>query len=205
MSLESSFTFFLAILIFSITPGPGVFALLARSINTNFKECIPLALGMTISDIIYLILACLGLSTIANNYSLLFEFIRIAGALYLIYLAYKMFSSPIKLDESSEKLSKKSFIVTFFQGFLISASNPKVILFYIAFLPTFLDIKSLSNNDVVLVSFLAFIALMFGLMSVSLFAHQSKKYLKNSKSIKRLNYFAGSLMLTAGGFLLINK
>jgi threonine/homoserine/homoserine lactone efflux protein len=206
MSFESSLTFFLAIFIFSITPGPGVFALLARGMTLGAKHCISLAFGMTISDIIYLIFACLGLATIAHNYSLLFEFIRIAGALYLFYLGYKMFTAPIEIDSSTNSIKKKKdFFYGFVQGFLISASNPKVILFYIAFLPTFLDIKSLTNHDIIWVSFLAIIALMIGLMSVSILANKAKQVLKSNKALKRLNYTAGSIMIAAGSFLLFNR
>ncbi|QKF80941.1 LysE family translocator [Halarcobacter ebronensis] len=206
MSFESSLTFFLAILIFGITPGPGVFALLARGMTLGAKQCIPLALGMTISDVIYLIFACLGLATIAHNYAFLFEAIRILGAVYLFYLGYKMFTAPIELEKTQKKEKlKKDFLLTFIQGFLISASNPKVILFYIAFLPTFLDIKSLNTNDIIWVSFLTIVALMIGLMFVSILANKAKQLLKSKKSLKRLNYTAGSIMIAAGSFLLFNK
>ncbi len=206
MSLESSLTFFLAILIFGITPGPGVFALLARGMTLGSKQCIPLAFGMTISDVIYLIFACLGLATIAHNYAFLFEVIRILGALYLFYLGYKMFTASIEIEDTQKNETvKKDFVLAFIQGFLISASNPKVILFYIAFLPTFLDIKSLDARDIIWVSFLTIIALMIGLMFVSILANKAKKLLKSKKSLKRLNYTAGSIMVAAGSFLLFNK
>ncbi|PLY09576.1 MAG: LysE family translocator [Arcobacter sp.] len=206
MSLESSLTFFLAIFIFGITPGPGVFALLSRGMTLGSKECISLAFGMTISDVIYLIFACLGLATIAQNYALLFDFIRIIGAIYLVYLGYKMFIAPIKIETTDKSIiHKKDFFLGFIQGFLISASNPKVILFYIAFLPTFLDIKSLTSYDIMLVSFLTIIALMLGLMSISMLASRTKKMLKSNKALKRLNYTAGSIMVAAGSFLLFNK
>ncbi len=206
MSIESSLTFFLAIFIFSITPGPGVFALLARGMTLGAKQSISLAFGMTISDVVYLVFACFGLAAIAQNYSLLFEFIRIAGALYLFYLGYRMFTAPIEIEEAQNSTTmKKDFFLGFLQGFLISASNPKVILFYIAFLPTFLDIKSLSSYDVVWVSFLAIIALMAGLMSIAILANQAKQVLKSNKALKRLNYTAGTIMIAAGTYLLFNK
>lgn len=206
MSFESSLTFFLAIFIFGITPGPGVFALLARGMTLGAKQCLPLAFGMTISDVIYLIFACLGLATIAHNYAFLFEAIRIIGAFYLFYLAYKMFTAPIEIEEQkSQKVEKKEFMYGFIQGFLISASNPKVILFYIAFLPTFIDIKSLTSNDIVIVSLLTIVALMIGLMSISILANKAKKVLKSKKSMKKMNYTAGSIMFAAGSFLLFNK
>jgi len=207
MSFESSLTFFIIIFFFSITPGPGVFALLARAMTSGTKECIPLAFGMTISDVIYLIFACLGLATIAHNYSYLFDIIRVLGGLYLLFLAYKMFTTPIDIEQDSKDIKKqnKEFIYSFIQGFLISASNPKVILFYIAFLPTFLDIKSLKIDDIALVSLLTIFSLMLGLMLVSILANQAKKIFKSKKSVKKLNFTAGSIMFLAGSYLLLNR
>jgi threonine/homoserine/homoserine lactone efflux protein len=83
MSAESAITFFLAILIFGITPGPGVFAIIARALTKGAKDCFALSLGMTISDILYLIAACFGLATIATHWGELFTIIRIVGAAYL--------------------------------------------------------------------------------------------------------------------------
>ena len=67
MSIESAVTFFFAIFIFGITPGPGVFAILAQALVSGARSCFFLALGMAMSDIIYLILACFGLAAIAES------------------------------------------------------------------------------------------------------------------------------------------
>ncbi|MDX2422002.1 MAG: LysE family transporter, partial [Amphritea sp.] len=67
MSFESAITFFIAIFIFGITPGPGVFAILAKAMVEGSRRCFMLALGMVLSDILYLTLACLGLATIAER------------------------------------------------------------------------------------------------------------------------------------------
>ncbi|MEA1913980.1 MAG: LysE family translocator [Campylobacterota bacterium] len=205
MSTESAITFFFAVLIFSITPGPGVFALLASGMSRGAKQSISLALGMTISDVVYLILACYGLASIAHHYATLFDLIQFLGALYLFYLAYKIFTSPINLHIHNEKVKKKDFIMGFIQGFLISASNPKVILFYIAFLPTFLDVSILSMHDVILVSVLTIVALMIGLMSIAIMANKAKLMLKSQTAMKRLNQTAASIMFGAGAFLLLKE
>ena len=67
MSIEGGITFFLAIFIFGITPGPGVFAILARAMVFGAPSCTALAFGMTISDALYLILASLGLAAVAHG------------------------------------------------------------------------------------------------------------------------------------------
>lgn len=205
MSLEAAITFFIAIFIFAITPGPGTFALLARALMSGAWSCLPMALGATISDIIYLILSTLGLSVIAENYGELFTAIRLVGAAYLLYLGYKMWTVKVdtnfKVDESSRGSKRKNWLSGFIQGFLISASNPKVILFYIAFLPTFIDLTALNNSDIVLLSALTFFALMSGLMLVSVGASSVRKYLKSESALKKLNRTAGSIMIGAGLFL----
>jgi len=201
MSIESAISFFLAILIFGVTPGPGVFAIVARALVKGAKTCFLLALGMTISDILYLIAACYGLAAIASHWSEIFTIVRILGAIYLIYLGWKMWTAPIELDTSENKASKTSLSLSFLQGFLISASNPKVILFYIAFLPTFIDLSVLTGSDIVLASVLALFALMIGLMAIAVLASQARRCFQSETAMKRLNRSAGSIMFAAGAYL----
>ncbi|HIQ14339.1 MAG TPA: LysE family translocator [Leucothrix sp.] len=201
MSIEAAITFTLAIFIFAITPGPGTFALLARALSSGAAACFPMTLGMAISDIIYLILATFGLSAIAENYGGLFTVIRFAGAAYLLYLGWKMWTADIDTHFEKTKLKARGWLSGFIQGFLISASNPKVILFYIAFLPTFIDLSTLAYQDIIMLSVITLFALMAGLMLVSIAASSVRQYLKSKKAVKRLNQTAGSIMIGAGLFL----
>ncbi|MDD1793655.1 LysE family translocator [Enterovibrio makurazakiensis] len=207
MSIEGALTFTLAIFIFVLTPGPGIFAILARAMVKGARGCTALAAGMVVSDLVYLTLACFGLATIAENYSELFTVIRFAGAAYLIYLGYKMFRALPQLATvtGSAEEKTKGHISAFVQGFLISASNPKVILFYIAFLPTFMDLTILSMADVVLANVLAAIALMSGAMLVAFGAAKAAKLLKTEKAVRRMNRGAGSIMIGAGAYLALSR
>ena len=143
MSTEAAIIFFITILIFAITPGPGVFAILAKSLSEGIKPCISLALGMAVSDVVYLVLACFGLAALAAQWETAFTIVRFVGAFYLIYLGWKIWHSRAEYIEKEQTAAKKNHITGFAQGFLISASNPKVILFYITFLPSFIDLTSL--------------------------------------------------------------
>lgn len=169
------------------------------------RQCIALALGMVASDLIYLLLACFGLATVAENFTDVFLLIRYVGAAYLIYLGYKMFRSlPQVKDEikaESQSVNKREGLASFTQGFLISASNPKVILFYISFLPTFIDLTALTTQDIVLVSLLSSIALMCGLMLIAMAAGRMTRLLQTPKAHQRLNQGAGGIMIAAGSFL----
>lgn len=201
MSLETSLTFFVAIFIFGITPGPGIFALLARSMAFDATSCIPLALGLAISDIAYLVMACFGLATVAENWGMAFTVIRLLGAAYLIYLGYKMWTSPINTQINISEQKRDHWLGLFGQGSLISASNPKVILFYIAFLPTFLDVTALQLSDIVTAALLTLLALMSGLMLIVYGTSRAKRALQSTRAMKRLNRIAGSIMAGAGVFL----
>jgi threonine/homoserine/homoserine lactone efflux protein len=201
MTPESALTFFIAIFIFGITPGPGVFALLSRTLASGRKGCFSLALGMTVSDVIYLILACFGLATLAENWSGLFTLIRYAGAAYLLYLAWQMWTAanaPVSLDTPANVSGP---VLSFVQGFLISASNPKVILFYIAFLPTFMDLTRLTAGDIAIASALTVIALMLGLMMIVYSAASAREKFQSPVALKFLNRIAGGVMGAAGIFL----
>ncbi len=205
MSVEASITFFLAIFIFAITPGPGTFALLARALVYGAWACLPMTLGIIVSDIIYLVLSTFGLATIAENYGGLFTAIRFIGAAYLLYLGYKMWTADVdtsfQVGTVNNGSKRKDWLSGLTQGFLISASNPKVILFYIAFLPTFIDLTVLETSDIIQLSALTFFALLAGLMLIAIGASSLRGYLKSQKAVKRLNRTAGSIMMGAGIFL----
>ncbi len=202
MSPESAISFLFIIFIFAITPGPGVFALLARSLASGVKPCIGLAFGMAVSDVIYLILACFGLAVIAEQWAGLFMTIRFAGALYLFYLGWKMWnaSSELSLQNGAGDVTFTA-AKGFFQGFLISASNPKVIFFYIAFLPTIMDLNSLTPSDIALASAITLTGLMMGLMTVVVCASSARRFFTSPKAVKGLNRTSGGIMIGAGSYL----
>jgi threonine/homoserine/homoserine lactone efflux protein len=106
-----------------------------------------------------------------------------------------------EINQQQGESKTKSWLSGLTQGFLISASNPKVILFYIAFLPTFIDLTVLQGKDIIILSALTFVALLAGLMLVAITASSVRNYLKSESAIKKLNRTAGSIMIGAGLFL----
>ena len=201
MSLESAITFFIAVFIFGITPGPGVFAILGRALMSGSSACFPLALGMVISDIVYMVLACYGLSALAEHWGDAFLVVRIVGAGYLIYLGVRMWRTRSTHSPSTTERPKEKTRFSVLQGFIISASNPKVILFYIAFLPTFMDLTVLSHLDIALAAALTLVALMAGLMLIAAGATSARYYFRSPRGAKTLNRSAGAVMIGAGAYL----
>lgn len=205
MTLEFSLAYFVVVFIFSITPGPGVFALIAKALKQGGHACWGLALGMTMSDIVYLLLVVYGLAYIANEYQVVFTIIRWCGAAYLFYLAWQVWHAPVALNATEGMPSRSkgaSFILSFAEGMLISGTNPKVMLFYIAFLPTFIDLTLLNTQGLVLVVTLNFIALMLGLTLIAYSASKARKLFSQHKAVRRLNRITAGLMGSAGLLIL---
>lgn len=202
MTFESAVTYLLAIFLFAITPGPGVFALIATGMNAGFRRCISLTVGMTLSDVLYLLLATFGLATLAEHWGEVFGVIRVLGALYLFYLGWKLWTSPTQDDEMPAAGASGGALAGMMQGFLISASNPKVILFYIAFLPTFVDLDRLGGSSLTLLVALTVVGLMGGLCLVAAGAARARRIFRSSHAQRRLNRGAGSLMIGAGALLI---
>ncbi|MCB1908446.1 MAG: LysE family translocator [Rhodocyclaceae bacterium] len=201
MSFDSALAFFMAIFVFGVTPGPGVFAVLARALGGGARASLFLALGMTVSDIAYLVFACLGLAAIAHGWAELFTVVRWLGAVYLIWLGIGIWRAPADDGVDRAAAPPVSRRASFVQGFLISASNPKVILFYIAFLPGFMDLASLRAGDIVLAAALTLAALMAGLMTIAAAAARARRLLRSPRATRALNRSAGAIMIAAGLFL----
>lgn len=205
MTPDAALSFFVIVFVFGITPGPGVFAIIARALSAGQNACWLLAFGMVVSDVVYLVAACFGLAVIAQEWGDFFLVIRMIGAAYLVFLGWKMWTAPVTNLELSAQSNSRGNLLAFAQGFTISASNPKVILFYIAFLPTFLDVQQLEGGDIVLVSLLTLIALMLGLMMIAGIASAARTFFETSQKVRLLNRSAASIMVGAAAFLLLKS
>jgi threonine/homoserine/homoserine lactone efflux protein len=157
---------------------------------------------MAVSDVVYLILACFGLAVIAEQWAGLFMVIRFVGAFYLLYLGWKMWNASPEASLHND-VNDVTFTAAkgLLQGFLISASNPKVIFFYIAFLPTIIDLNSLTPSDIALASGITLLGIMMGLLMIAICASSARRFFTSRKAVKGLNRTSGGIMIGAGSYL----
>ncbi len=136
---STTFALFLtAALVLAITPGPGIFYVLARSIKGGRREGYVSAAGTAVGGLFHVIAAALGISAILAASATAFSVVKYIGAAYLIYLGIRAVLSkdePIELDESAARQSKQAF----FQGVMTEILNPKTALFFLAFIPQFVN------------------------------------------------------------------
>jgi threonine/homoserine/homoserine lactone efflux protein len=131
--------FLSAALVLAITPGPGIFYVLGRSLHGGRREGALSAAGTFFGGLVHVCAAALGLSAILAASAIAFETIRYAGAAYLIYLGYRMIRSRNENVPATE--SSAAARGTFLQGVMTEVLNPKTALFFLSFIPQFVSLK----------------------------------------------------------------
>ena len=176
--LETLSAFIFATAILAISPGPDNIFVLTQSIVNGKKYGIATVFGLMTGCLVHTTFVAFGVSTLIEQQPLFFIGIKIFGASYLLYLAYQVYKSDVKITFSTEQVLPKKTIKLFKKGFLMNVLNPKVTIFFLAFFPQFLFSKQLSHLVqfyilgllFVLVSFFVFgmIALMGGQISAAI-------------------------------------
>jgi threonine/homoserine/homoserine lactone efflux protein len=143
--IETLFSFSLATAVLAISPGPDNIFVLTQSIVNGKKYGFATVFGLMTGCIIHTTLVAFGVSAIINNDKSLFFLLKVFGASYLLFLAYKVYQSDAEIVFSTENIQKKSILQLFKTGFLMNVLNPKVTIFFLAFFPQFLFSKELST------------------------------------------------------------
>jgi threonine/homoserine/homoserine lactone efflux protein len=145
-AIQNFGTFLVSCILLNLTPGSDTILILSKSISQGKKAGVITALGIGLGIVCHTLLAAFGLSLIIAKSMLLFSIVKYAGAAYIVYLGIRMIleRSPIDLNAGVRESKQKS--MHFFRdGFLTNILNPKVALFFIAFLPQFIDTSSHSG------------------------------------------------------------
>ncbi|HEY2498505.1 MAG TPA: LysE family translocator [Candidatus Angelobacter sp.] len=131
------FTFLTAALMLNLAPGPDMLYVIGRSVGQGRKAGIVSALGVFFGCWVHILAAALGIAALLRSSPVAFNLVRYAGAAYLIYLGFKLLRQ--KADLSSRQLRHESLTSIFRQGVITNVLNPKVAIFFLAFLPQFID------------------------------------------------------------------
>lgn len=192
-----------AMIIFAASPGPGTFAIVSRALASGMSHSSVMVIGVILGDIIYLLMAIYGLQIVAQMMGGLFIIVKLIGGAYLIYLGYKIITSKVE-EHNITGIKELSWKANFFSGLFITLGNPKVIVFYLGFLPAFMELGALTNSDVLITMLIVTFSLAVVLLSYAYLAAKSRQLFKSQSAMKKLNYTSGGVMMGAG-VLLISK
>ncbi len=126
-------------IVLNITPGPDSLYILGRSVSQGFRAGSAAALGIVTGTLVHIVGAAFGLSAILTTSAIAFTMVKTLGCLYLCYLGISMLihkKSYISINSTAQK--KLPLLQIFYQGFLTNILNPKVALFFLAFVPQFI-------------------------------------------------------------------
>ena len=199
MDLLTLLSLMIATFVYAISPGPGLFAVLAISTRFGPIPAIWVSIGHTVGDIIYVALAMLALNALAEVINESMLYVKILGASYLIFIGYQQFRSKgIGFEPSSKKSSVIKLLIA---GFVVGVTNPKTIIFYLSFLPIFIDLNNLTLNTEVQVIVAIGLTVFFVLSLANILGVRLRSYIENPDSIRRINQVTGVTMILVGVFV----
>lgn len=137
-------SFVLATMALAISPGPDNIYVLMQSMVNGKKFGLATVAGLISGCLVHTTLVAFGVSAIIKENDTLFFIIKLLGAMYLVYLAYKVYRSDSRLNLKTDTVPKKSMLQLFKQGFIMNVLNPKVSIFFLAFFPGFLFSQTMS-------------------------------------------------------------
>lgn len=143
--VETLLSFVLATSVLAFSPGPDNIFVLTQSIANGKKYGLATVFGLISGCLVHTTLLAFGVSVIIKQSDNLFFIIKLFGAIYLLYLAYKVYKSDANIILSNNNVEKKTTLQLFKQGFIMNVLNPKVSIFFLAFFPGFLFSDSIST------------------------------------------------------------
>jgi threonine/homoserine/homoserine lactone efflux protein len=196
VTFTSILVFAAALFVAAGSPGPSIAALVARVLSKGWRNVLPFIAAMWVGEAIWLSLAVAGLAAVAESFQPVFVAIKWIGIAYLLYLAWKMWFAPTEV--SGEDLPEsRSALKLFLAGLTVTLGNPKIMMFYVALLPSIIDLAG-----VTLVGWVELVAAMIVVLATvdiawMALAAKARQFLKSPRAVKIANRISAGTMAGA--------
>jgi len=196
MSLSSLLVFALTLIVAAGSPGPSIAALVTRTLSNGFRDVFPFLLAMWFGEALWLTFAVAGLSMVAQAFGMVFMALKFLGAAYLLFLAWKMWTSPVGVSEDALP-APRSWWRMASAGLMVTLGNPKIMVFYVALLPTIIDLGRVGA-----VGWLELTATMLMVLAMVdcswiFLAIRARRFLANRKAVRAANRTGAVVMAGA--------
>jgi hypothetical protein len=187
-------TYFVAV----ATPGPGIAAVLARALGKGLKGMPAFIAGFVLGDLTLYAAAAAGFAALAGAYAPIFLAIKWGGAAYLIWLSYRLWTAPVEPTSEtwSEQGSDAPFSL-FLTTYSLTLGNPKPILFFVALLPSIIDLENLTLADFLTVAVLIAVIIAGTLAAYATAAAKARQLFSSVSARRRINRITGSILAVA--------
>jgi threonine/homoserine/homoserine lactone efflux protein len=205
MSLQLWLAFVAAATVMLIIPGPTILSVISYSVAHGRRANVPLVAAVALGDSTALALSLLGVGALLAVSAFWFTVVKWAGGLYLIYLGFKLLRAGVASAQMPTAPAVTSRWRLFANTYLVTALNPKGMVFFVAFLPQFIDPTQGAAQQLWILA-ITFVVLATANATVyAVFAGSARKLLSSSKAQRRFNLAGGSLLTAAGVWALTVK
>ena len=197
MEIAGLLVFAGALLVAAASPGPAIAALVARVIGRGIEGAGAFVAGLILGDLTWLAVAVLGLAFVAQTFHEIFLVIKYAGAAYLLYLGYRMWTAPVQPREIAADRRPEGRMRLFLAGLALTMGNPKVVAFYLALLPNLIDLTRVGLLGYLELAGIAVLILTAVLGAYALAAARARSLFQSARALRLLNRTGGTLMAGA--------
>ena len=198
MTIEIYVAYVLACILIAIVPGPTVTVIVANSLAHGTRAGLLNVAGTQLGLGLMMAILIVGLSSVIAAMSWLFDWLRIAGAIYLIYLGWKLIQAPDAIADTSKATTPRGGF--FLQGFLVMMSNPKGLFWFGAFIPQFVDPKGNYVAQITLLGVTAMVVAVFSDGAYAVLTGRAGKWL-SKKRVRLVSRVSGGFLIGGGIWL----
>lgn len=200
MTAAALMGFALALIVAAGSPGPSIAALVARVITGGLREVLPFLAAMWIGEAIWLTVAVAGLAVVAQALAIVFVVIKLVGVGYLLWLAWRMWTTAAGVASEQLPAGQKPWRM-FLAGMAITLGNPKIMVFYLAVVPSLLDLGHLTLAAWAELTLIVLIVLIAIDLGWALAAARARRLLKNRRAVRAANRASATLMIGAAAVI----
>ena len=200
MTLANLLVFAVALTVAAGSPGPSVAALVARVLTNGLRDVLPFLAAMWLGEALWLGCAVAGLAVVARTLGVVFTALKFIGAAYLLFLAWKMWFAPTQVRDG-ELPSGQSPWRMFGAGLTITLGNPKIMVFYLALLPTIVDLNRVGAAAWIELTAIMLMVLVAVDVAWALLAVRARRLLTNAKAVKVANRTSSAMMAGAAAVI----
>jgi threonine/homoserine/homoserine lactone efflux protein len=194
MTLSGFIAYSGALALAAIIPGPQLVAIVAQALRSGYRQALWITIGMVAGDVLYLAAVLAGLAYIAETFSTLLIAIKWVGVAYLIWLAVQFWRAGIDTTMEQAKGRPRSSRSAFMAGVLVTLGNPKSVLFYIAIVPTIVDLASVTLGDCGVLLTLTAVILTLVQLPFALAGARARGALQSPRALRLVNRGAALFM-----------
>lgn len=181
-----------------LTPGPVWVAVVARGLSGGFRQAWPMALGVTLGDLLWPFLAILGVSWVVSVWGGFLYVLKLVAAVMFVSMGALLIWRAGKPIQSDGRLTKPGMWAGFTAGLAINIGNPKAILFYMGLLPGFFDLDRITRSDIAAILLISMAVPLIGNLILSLMVDRARQFLNSPDALVRTNRIAGVLLICVG-------